>query len=349
VLFRTEGREKEITSMKTISRLFQLTIARKLLLGFLSCGILGVLFALIALSNFQKLNEINNRIIERDVPLAETANEMVEALIGQDLYGRRSLILKSSDMEGLFWKRSNEFEMLQRKIAGLPDPPALSLHRLATVHKEYNSLYEAEFDKKDLSSSTSGDDQLMRGKREELFELLKGISQNARKDQNEKNLETRSIGDSAFWTVLGLSIGGLLLGIFIAVLITHNISGSIRLLEHSTREISEGKFNQVSQVRNQDELGDLSRAFQMMAQRLKQAEEERERLIQSLRDSLAKIKRLQGMLPICASCKRIRDDQGYWKDLEAYIQEHSEAEFTHGFCPDCAKKLYGISIDKDNN
>ena len=258
--------------MKTISRLFQLTIARKLLLGFLSCGILGVLFALIALSNFQKLNEINNRIIERDVPLAETANEMVEALMGQDLCSR-SLVLKSSDMEGLFWKRSNEFEMLQRKIAGLP-VPALSLHRLATVHKEYNSLYEAEFDKKNISSSTSGDDQLMRGKREELFELLKGISQNARKDQNEKNLETRSIGDSAFWTVLGLSIGGLLLGIFIAVLITHNISGSIRLLEHSTREISEGKFNQVSQVRNQDELGDLSRAFQMMAQRLKQAEEE---------------------------------------------------------------------------
>ena len=49
---------------------------------------------------------------------------------------------------------------------------------------------------------------------------------------------------------------------------------------------------------------------------------------------------LSGMLPICASCKKIRDDKGYWNKIESYIQEHSEAEFSHGMCPDCAKKLY---------
>ncbi len=79
----------------------------------------------------------------------------------------------------------------------------------------------------------------------------------------------------------------------------------------------------------------------------KRAEEERERLIHSLQDALAKIRRLHGMLPICASCKKIRDDKGYWNQIESYIQEHSEAEFTHGICPDCMKKLYGLSLDKD--
>ena len=72
----------------------------------------------------------------------------------------------------------------------------------------------------------------------------------------------------------------------------------------------------------------------------KQLEEERERLIVELQGALAKIKRLSGLLPICSSCKKIRDDQGYWQQVEVYLWDHSEAEFTHGLCPDCVKRLY---------
>jgi len=260
---------------RTIAQLFRLTIARKLLLGFLSCGILTILFALIALSNLQRLNGINNRIIERDIPLAETANEVIDTMLAQELYGRRSLILKSSEMEALFWKRSDEFEMLQQQIGGLPETSNLPLDRLSTLHKEYNHLYKTGFEKReDFSSSAFEDhDRLIGRKQEELFELLRGISRDARKDQNEKSLETLSIGHSAFWTISGLSIGSLLLGIIIALVITHNISRSIKQLELSTREISQGKFDQLPEVRNQDELGDLSQAFQRMAQRLKSLEE----------------------------------------------------------------------------
>jgi len=73
----------------------------------------------------------------------------------------------------------------------------------------------------------------------------------------------------------------------------------------------------------------------------KRAEEERERVIVELQDALAKIRTLHGLIPICASCKKIRDDKGYWNQIELYIREHSEAEFTHSVCPDCARKLYG--------
>lgn len=66
----------------------------------------------------------------------------------------------------------------------------------------------------------------------------------------------------------------------------------------------------------------------------------RENLIQDLKDAFEKIKTLKGLLPICASCKKIRDDTGYWSQIETYIATHSEAEFSHSFCPDCAKKLY---------
>lgn len=68
-------------------------------------------------------------------------------------------------------------------------------------------------------------------------------------------------------------------------------------------------------------------------------EKEHERLIVELQGALSEIKRLSGLLPICFSCKKIRDDQGYWNQIETYISQHSEAEFTHGICPDCAQKF----------
>jgi PleD family two-component response regulator len=67
---------------------------------------------------------------------------------------------------------------------------------------------------------------------------------------------------------------------------------------------------------------------------------ERERLLRQLREALAKIKTLRGLLPICASCKKIRDDQGYWNQIESYVMKHSEADFTHSICPGCVKTLY---------
>ncbi len=70
------------------------------------------------------------------------------------------------------------------------------------------------------------------------------------------------------------------------------------------------------------------------------ADEERERLIVELQEALAKVKTLSGLLPICANCKKIRDDKGYWQQVEVYIRDRSEAEFSHCLCPDCRRKLY---------
>ena len=71
-----------------------------------------------------------------------------------------------------------------------------------------------------------------------------------------------------------------------------------------------------------------------------EAAEEREKLVVELQEALSKVKQLSGLLPICASCKKIRDDQGYWNQIEEYIRHHSEADFSHGLCPPCIEKLY---------
>jgi len=72
----------------------------------------------------------------------------------------------------------------------------------------------------------------------------------------------------------------------------------------------------------------------------KRAEEERGRLFSELQDTLAKVRTLSGLLPICSNCKKIRDDKGYWNQIETYIRDRSQAEFTHGICPECAQRLY---------
>jgi len=70
------------------------------------------------------------------------------------------------------------------------------------------------------------------------------------------------------------------------------------------------------------------------------------KLGERIQEAMADIKTLSGLIPICSNCKKIRDDKGYWENLEKYIQSHSEAQFSHGICPDCAAKLYPNLVSK---
>jgi len=72
----------------------------------------------------------------------------------------------------------------------------------------------------------------------------------------------------------------------------------------------------------------------------KAADAERERLIGELQEALTRVKTLSGLLPMCASCRKIRDKQGAWHNLESYIRQHTEADFSHGICPECRRRLY---------
>jgi DNA-binding NtrC family response regulator len=71
---------------------------------------------------------------------------------------------------------------------------------------------------------------------------------------------------------------------------------------------------------------------------------ERQKLLTQIERSAKEIKTLRGFLPICAGCKKIRDDQGYWTQIETYISQHTDTEFSHGLCPECALRLYGRTI-----
>ena len=113
--------------------------------------------------------------------------------------------------------------------------------------------------------------------------------------------------------------------------------GEIRWLHHICRPIydRQGVFQ-----------GRRASNYEITAEKSSQLRNEE--LISKLREALDKVKTLSGFLPICASCKKIRDDQGYWNQIESYITHHSEAVFSHGICPDCAQKLYPEYFSPDN-
>ncbi|MFH1491315.1 MAG: MASE3 domain-containing protein [Pseudomonadota bacterium] len=97
---------------------------------------------------------------------------------------------------------------------------------------------------------------------------------------------------------------------------------------------------------NEKKLSDVNRDLTLEIAERQKAEEKKDALIGQLQDALREIKTLRGIIPICSSCKKIRDDQGYWSRLEQYIKERSDAEFTHRICPECAEKIYDIKLDE---
>ncbi len=119
----------------------------------------------------------------------------------------------------------------------------------------------------------------------------------------------------------------------------------------------EGDFSIRMEVKSADEIGQLSCCFnefmdklQAYSDKLDNLNEDLEFLVDKrtseLIEAITKVKTLSGLLPICANCKKIRDDSGYWTQIESYISEHSEADFSHSICPDCVKKLYPELYDR---
>ncbi len=134
-----------------------------------------------------------------------------------------------------------------------------------------------------------------------------------------------------FWQSLWFRIlfGLLLVGAVMAV-----DQLRVRTVQRRRRELEKKVGQRTEELRAKSE--ELQKANADQARLL----QERQELIDDLQQALDRIKVLKGLIPICAACKKVRDDEGYWKRIEDYLHEHSDADFTHGICPDCVKELY---------
>jgi methyl-accepting chemotaxis protein len=146
--------------------------------------------------------------------------------------------------------------------------------------------------------------------------------------------------DAIIRLLVWLIVGGLLMGGLGVFLFDLFITRPIVALAEVARAVGQGDMEQRTELRGSDEISLLGQALDRMIERRGQVEREREELITQLQQALAEIKTLQGILPICAGCKKIRDDKGYWNQIESFFRERTDVDFSHGLCPDCAHRLY---------
>jgi hypothetical protein len=173
----------------------------------------------------------------------------------------------------------------------------------------------------------------------------------------ERKIRNATIGIASICSILSILMVFIILRRFFVV--------PINIIGRSAISIAKGeKVNQID-VYSKDELGDLARNMEIMSNEIqkhqaeiKKANDELEKRVKErtieLEKALSEIKTLRGIVPICSHCKKIRDDKGYWNQIEGYIQKHSEAEFSHGMCPECSDELYGkedwyIEMKKEKN
>ncbi len=167
------------------------------------------------------------------------------------------------------------------------------------------------------------------------------------------------IGKHLFLPMLGFGTFVLLVLAAVVVLVANRlILKPLSAITVSAQRISEGNHSLVLPPERGDEIGTLTRTFSQMSATIRDNTDNLERLVMErtaqlnesnqrlqehmdqLKEALANVKTLEGILPICASCKKIRDDQGYWTQVEAYVSQRTSAQFSHGICPDCVKQLY---------
>ena len=116
------------------------------------------------------------------------------------------------------------------------------------------------------------------------------------------------------------------------------------------QKVARGNHTVACKLSTENDMFDaLGIGVNMMIDDVRTSTEEREQLIQELQETLAKVNTLSGLLPICAWCKKLRDDEGYWKSIEEYISAHTGAEFTHGMCPECYEKIIAEAGSKENS
>ncbi len=156
-----------------------------------------------------------------------------------------------------------------------------------------------------------------------------------------------------------------LLALLFALALSRGLSRRVHGLANHCRTLTLDDLEARIEGRTYDEFDDLADAFNQMEDRLRVARERMNEAIGALKesqsgledrvaertveleDALSRMNMLRGLIPICSSCKKIRDDQGYWQQVERFVAERSEARFSHGICPDCSVKLYGDLMGED--
>ena len=258
------------------SYFLRISISRKLLLGY---GVLLVLLFIISaysLINLNWINEINNSILNADLPVIKASEKMIDLILEQEFYAQRYRILRNSGNLEHYREREAEFKQIAAQIGSQSDQRELLIDRIIQLHFQYNAILSKSLSRaRGAGAAISKNyEEKIKIHQEKIIALIRAMAADAISDQKHKTKVTTSMGDLAFNVSAALCIIGFIVAIMAAMLITKNVSKALRELKLATAMIARGKFHYKPKIQNKDELGDLSTAFVNMARKLKRLEQQ---------------------------------------------------------------------------
>ena len=254
----------------------RLSIARKMLLGYILLVVLSVAVVIYALAGLLRLHGLNNGVIRVDVPVQEAADDMLDAILAQDTYEKRYLILVRTDVRNLFWKRGEEFDAKLALLKSLPGQDRFLLGKIEKLHRQYGDLFIKEMRlvrAGNLREASALSDHELKSNLEQVIESLKTLSVEAKRSQEANMKKISRLGDSAFITTAVLCVLSIIIGVLASLVVTNHIASSIGKLKVAAGRVAEGDFYVDPRIDTQDEIGSLSEAFRRMGQRLGKLEE----------------------------------------------------------------------------
>lgn len=308
------------------------SVRKKILISLL---LITVLFGLgmVIFAHTVISHKLHDKLREKGIALAKrVAAECISPVITERYFEMtmmfKELIKSEKDIVYAFVLSEDGRELAHTFDKGFPEE--LRLAHKVDPHKEYSAM--------DLSTDKGRVHDiavpLMSG---QIGVLHIGFSDDS---------IVKDVNDIVMSIVL-FSVIVLIAGTMASMAFSRTITRPLLRLTSAADAFGRGEMDHQVSVTSDDEIGELAGVFNEMVAKRKQAEVEKEQMIEELRQALSEVKTLRGFLPICAWCKKIRNDSGYWQQMEIYISEHSGAEFSHGICPECAKKeLHSVIAHK---
>lgn len=252
----------------------KLTISRKLLLGYLLMALLTVLASAYALFSLQKLSGVAYNITNHHFVLMESSKKLMDILLIQESAEKKYLILKDSELERIFWQRSNEFkeELSRTRNLKLDRNTKNTIIEMNALQDRLRELFSEEIimvqngqlQEAQAISNTAGKAII-----DKMAVKLRGIQKNMDQAINNEMNRIAKQGLAAVHMTMGLGLLSLVLGIALALIITRNISKPLQQLQKATRLIAEGNLDHKIEARRNDEIGVLAKSFAYMTKRLK--------------------------------------------------------------------------------
>ena len=271
--------QKAARGLKTLFHIFpsyflRLRIAHKLLLGYLFLVVVVFAISAFAMVNLRRLNAINNSILKADA-IINTTDKMIDAVLSQEFYAQRYMVLKTPEMLEGYWDKDKEFKQLAGQIRESGMLPPEPIKPLKPLHRRYSDTLRQVLLAPGMpeSDTTPQFDRIIKKRQDELIQQIKTLQAASFNIRKHKSEEINAVGHLAFQTSALLCLVGVLISALAALLITRNISSAVNQLKEATHMIAEGRFDYTTAIVNQDELGELSVSFEKMAARLKQLEQ----------------------------------------------------------------------------